>query len=72
MNCKEKIRLQFLGAAGFVTGSRTLIETSESLVYVDAGLYQGPRYIEEKNHAPFETNPAQIDAVLLTHAHIDH
>ncbi len=64
--------MQFLGATGFVTGSRTLLETENTRVYVDAGLYQGPRYIEEKNYQPLETEPATIDAVLLTHAHIDH
>ncbi|MDH5717208.1 MAG: MBL fold metallo-hydrolase [Spirochaetia bacterium] len=69
---KDKIRLQFLGAVGYVTGSRTLIETENTRVYVDAGLYQGPRYIEEKNFLPLETDASKIDAILLTHAHIDH
>lgn len=69
---KDKVRLQFLGATGYVTGSRTLLETSQTRVYVDAGLYQGPRYIEEKNYQPLESDPKTIDAVFLTHAHIDH
>jgi len=68
----DKIRLQFLGATGYVTGSRTLIETNNVRVYVDAGLYQGPKYIEEKNYKPLETDPKTIDAIFLTHAHIDH
>ncbi|MCS6983659.1 MAG: MBL fold metallo-hydrolase [Leptospiraceae bacterium] len=69
---RNKVRLQFLGATGYVTGSRTLVETHDTRVYVDAGLYQGPRYIEEKNYEPLETDPSTMDAVFLTHAHIDH
>jgi metallo-beta-lactamase family protein len=68
----DKIRLQFLGATGYVTGSRTLVETKNLRVYVDAGLYQGPKYIEEKNYKPLESDPKTIDAIFLTHAHIDH
>lgn len=69
---KNKIRLQFLGATNYVTGSRTLLETEQTRIYVDAGLYQGPKFIEEKNYYPLETDPQKIDAVFLTHAHIDH
>ena len=69
---KDRIRLQFLGAAGYVTGSRSLIEYNNTRVYVDCGMYQGPRYIEEKNYHPLETAPETLDAVILTHAHIDH
>jgi metallo-beta-lactamase family protein len=68
----DKIRLQFLGATGFVTGSRTLIETNQSRIYVDSGLYQGPRYVEQKNYEPLESEPKSINAIFLTHAHIDH
>ncbi|MES0491772.1 MAG: MBL fold metallo-hydrolase [Leptospirales bacterium] len=69
---KNHIRLQFLGATGYVTGSRTLLETENTKVYIDCGLYQGPHYIEEKNYKTLETLPENIDAVILTHAHIDH
>lgn len=69
---KDKIRLQFMGAAGYVTGSRSLLEYGGTRIYVDCGLYQGPRYIEERNYEPLETDPKTIDAVILTHAHIDH
>lgn len=69
---KDRIRLQFLGATGYVTGSRTLLETENTRIYVDAGLYQGPRYIEDKNYQPLETEAKKIDAVILTHSHIDH
>ena len=72
LDCKEKIRIQFLGAVGNVTGSRTLLETFWSRFYIDAGLYQGPKYIEKKNYTPLETQVSSIDAIFLTHAHIDH
>lgn len=69
---KNSVRVQFLGAAGFVTGSRTLLEYNGFRVYVDCGLYQGPRYVEERNYLPLESPPESIDAIILTHAHIDH
>jgi metallo-beta-lactamase family protein len=68
----ETVRVQFLGAAGFVTGSRTLIEYGGFRAYVDCGLYQGPKYVEERNYLPLESDPSTIDAIILTHAHIDH
>jgi len=71
-NPKNSVRVQFLGAAGFVTGSRTLLEYDGFRVYVDCGLYQGPRYVEERNYLPLESPPESIDAIVLTHAHIDH
>lgn len=67
-----KIRLQFLGATGYVTGSRTLLETNQTRIYIDSGLYQGPSYVQDKNYSALETDPSTIDAVILTHAHIDH
>ncbi|MFO1526106.1 MAG: MBL fold metallo-hydrolase [Turneriella sp.] len=66
------MRVQFLGAAGFVTGSRTLIEYKGYRVYIDCGLYQGPKYVEQRNYLPLESEPGTIDAIVLTHAHIDH
>jgi len=68
----DSIRLQFFGATGYVTGSRTLLEYKNTKVYIDAGLYQGPQYIEEKNYKELEHHPSSISAVILTHAHIDH
>lgn len=68
----KQLRIQFLGASGYVTGSRTLVETEETRLYVDAGLYQGPKYVEEKNFSPLESDPSTIDAIILTHAHVDH
>lgn len=64
--------LTFLGAAGTVTGSRFLIDTPRARVLVDAGLYQGPKELRQRNWAPFPAEPASLDAVVLSHAHVDH
>ncbi len=64
--------LRFLGAAGTVTGSRFLIDTPDSRVLVDCGLFQGRKELRELNWAQFPVDPASIDAIALTHAHIDH
>jgi len=64
--------LTFLGAAGTVTGSRFLIETATARVLVDCGLFQGLKPLRLRNWEPFPVDPATIDAVVLTHAHIDH
>jgi len=65
-------RVTFLGACGTVTGSSTLVEWSGARILVDCGMYQGPDEIEARNWAPFPFRPAEIDAVVLTHAHLDH
>lgn len=64
--------LTFLGAAGTVTGSKTLVESGGTRVLVDCGLYQGPRELRERNWEPFPVDPAELDAIVLTHAHLDH
>lgn len=64
--------LSFLGAAGTVTGSRFLVESGDARVLVDCGLFQGRREIRRRNWEPFPVDPGSIDAVVLTHAHIDH
>lgn len=64
--------LTFLGGAGTVTGSRFLVETPNGRVLVDAGLYQGLKELRLRNWEPFPIDPATIDAVVLTHAHVDH
>jgi metallo-beta-lactamase family protein len=64
--------IRFLGAAGTVTGSRFLVESQGRSVLVDAGLFQGLKELRLRNWAPFPVDPASIDAVVLTHAHIDH
>ena len=64
--------LSFLGATGTVTGSRFLVETPDARVLVDAGLFQGMKELRLRNRAPFPLDPASIDAVVVTHAHVDH
>lgn len=64
--------LRFLGATGTVTGSRFLLETSQARVLVDCGLYQGLKPLRLRNWSPFPVDPETIDAVALTHAHLDH
>lgn len=64
--------LSFLGAAGNVTGSRFLLETQGKKLLIDCGLFQGLKQNRLKNWEHFPVAPASIDAVLLTHAHIDH
>lgn len=66
------IELQFLGAAGCVTGSQFLIESGGRRVVVDCGMFQGSPEEVARNRMPFAYEPESIDAVLLTHAHLDH
>lgn len=66
------IELQFLGAAGTVTGSRFMLRVNGRRFLIDCGLFQGGRRLKEANWDPFPVPPDQIDAVILTHAHIDH
>ena len=66
------IELQFLGAAGCVTGSQFLIESGGRRVVVDCGMFQGSPEEVARNRMPFAYDPDSIDAVLLTHAHLDH
>jgi metallo-beta-lactamase family protein len=64
--------IRFLGSAGTVTGSRLLVEAGGRRVLVDAGLFQGLKELRLRNWAPFPVEPGSLDAVVLTHAHIDH
>jgi metallo-beta-lactamase family protein len=66
------VRLSFHGADRGVTGSCHLIECAGRRVLIDCGLYQGSRELDEENAEPFGFDPAAIDYVLLTHAHLDH
>jgi metallo-beta-lactamase family protein len=65
------MKLTFLGAAENVTGSRYLLDTGKGRILVDCGMYQ-ERALLQRNWAPFPVPPNSIDAVVLTHAHIDH
>ncbi len=64
--------LRFLGAAGTVTGSKFLIQTAGARLFVDCGLFQGDREWRRRNWADLPVDPASIDGVVLTHAHLDH
>ena len=64
--------LTFLGAAGTVTGSKHLLELGNHRVLVDGGLFQGLKELRVRNWAAFPIDPKRIDAVVLTHAHLDH
>ena len=66
------MKLTFLGAAGEVTGSCYLVETGNTRFLIDCGMFQGGRVAEARNFARFAFDPASIDFVLLSHAHIDH
>ena len=66
------MRVEFHGAAGGVTGSCHLIECGGKQLLIDCGLYQGGRELDEENRESFGFDPAGIDFVLLTHAHLDH
>jgi len=65
------INLSFLGAARNVTGSRYLVEANNAKILIDCGLYQ-EREFQHRNWEPFQVPPQELDAVLLTHAHLDH
>lgn len=64
--------LQFLGATETVTGSKFLVETPQARVLVDCGLFQGRKELRLRNWAEFPVDPSSIDAVAVTHAHLDH
>jgi metallo-beta-lactamase family protein len=66
------ITIQFLGAAGCVTGSQFLVTVGDRRVLVDCGMFQGSPEETARNRMPFAFEPPTIDAVLLTHAHLDH
>jgi metallo-beta-lactamase family protein len=66
------MHLRFFGAAGTVSGSRHLLEVEGSRVLVDCGLFQGEKRLRLRNWEPFPVPAESVDAVVLTHAHIDH
>ena len=66
------MNISFFGAAGTVTGSRHLVEMAGQRILLDCGLFQGFKALRERNWAPFPVPPAGLDAVVLSHAHLDH
>lgn len=66
------MQLTFLGAAETVTGSQFLLETRQARILVDCGMFQGGRDEAIRNRVPLGYDPRDIDAILLTHAHLDH
>src|SRR3972149_3390140 len=69
---KKNFKITFCGGAGTVTGACYLVEAGDSKILVDCGMIQGSRFSESLNDNPFPFDAATIDAVLITHAHIDH
>lgn len=69
---KRPVALTFHGGAGTVTGSKYLIDTPEARVLVDCGLFQGIAELRRRNWAPMPASFTDIDAVVITHAHLDH
>ena len=68
----SEVTIAFLGATDTVTGSRFLISSGQSKILVDCGLFQGVKSVQRRNWDPFPVNAREIDAVVLTHAHLDH
>lgn len=66
------MELTFHGAAGTVTGSCFLLKSDTKKILIDCGMYQGKKEFEQLNYKPFRFDPKEIDAVVITHAHIDH
>jgi metallo-beta-lactamase family protein len=66
------LRITFLGGAGTVTGSKYLVEGEDRRILVDCGLFQGTKALRQRNWAPFPIDARRIEAVVLTHAHLDH
>src|SRR5262245_24683956 len=66
------MRLTFLGATQTVTGSKFLLEAADQRILIDCGLFQGLKTLRLRNWDPPPIDPASVDAMILTHAHIDH
>ena len=66
------MEIQFLGAATTVTGSQYLLTTERARILIDCGMFQGSPNESIRNRIPFAYDPGEIDAMLLTHAHLDH
>lgn len=69
---RDAMKITFAGAADTVTGSRHFVETGDQRILLDCGLFQGFKALRLRNWAPFPVSPREIDAVVLSHAHLDH
>src|SRR3990167_7945155 len=66
------MKLKFLGTTGTVTGSKYLLTVNDQKILIDCGLFQGLKPLRLRNWSPLPIDPREIDAVILTHAHLDH
>ncbi len=66
------MRITFLGGTETVTGSKYFVETQNTKILVDCGLYQGYKWLRERNREPLPLDIKDLDAIVLTHAHLDH
>ncbi|UQT40447.1 MBL fold metallo-hydrolase [Acidaminococcus intestini] len=66
------MKIRFLGADKVVTGSCHMLEVGSKKILLDCGMFQGPKLIRSLNRKPFAFHPGEIDAVVLSHAHVDH
>ena len=66
------LHIQFLGATGTVTGSKYLVSAGNQRILIDCGLFEGLKQLRLRNWEPPPVEPAEVDAVVLTHAHLDH
>lgn len=66
------MKITFLGGTETVTGSKFLVETEHSRILIDCGLFQGYKWLRERNWQPLDLDVDELDAVILTHAHLDH
>ena len=66
------MKISFHGAAREVTGSCYLVETDQQRILVDCGMFQGSVFADAKNFRDFGFDPSTVDALIVTHAHLDH
>ena len=66
------VTITFLGGTGTVTGSKYLVQHADQKLLVDCGLFQGYKQLRLRNWSPLHVAPKEINAVVLTHAHLDH
>jgi metallo-beta-lactamase family protein len=67
-----KLTLSFYGGTQEITGSCFLLESGQTKILIDCGLFQGSKFLEDKNREPFSFESSSIDALLVTHGHLDH